>query len=57
MADIDEREFDFGNPPAQGGPEADNQGEAAQIPELTAMIDGLCARWMIAKLSSVCSRT
>jgi murein DD-endopeptidase MepM/ murein hydrolase activator NlpD len=41
MADIDEREFDFGNPPAQGGPEADGQGEAAQIPELTAMIDGL----------------
>jgi murein DD-endopeptidase MepM/ murein hydrolase activator NlpD len=41
MADIDEREFDFGNPPAQGGPEADSQGEAAQIPELTAMIDGL----------------
>jgi murein DD-endopeptidase MepM/ murein hydrolase activator NlpD len=41
MADIDEREFDFGNPPAQGGPESDSQGEAAQIPELTAMIDGL----------------
>ena len=32
MADIDEREFDFGNPPAQGGPEADSQGEAAQSP-------------------------
>ncbi|HKE44362.1 MAG TPA: M23 family metallopeptidase [Steroidobacteraceae bacterium] len=41
MADIDEREFDFGNPPAQGGPETDGQGEAAQIPDLTAMIDGL----------------
>lgn len=41
MADIDEREFDFGNPPAQGGPEGDAQGEAAQIPELTAMIDDL----------------
>lgn len=41
MANIDEREFDFGNPPAQGGPEADSQGQAAQIPQLTAMIDDL----------------
>lgn len=41
MANIDEREFDFGNPPAQGGPESDMQGQAAQIPELTAMIDEL----------------
>lgn len=41
MANIDEREFDFGNPPAQGGPEGEGQGQAAQIPQLTAMIDEL----------------
>ncbi len=41
MANIDEREFDFGNPPAQGGPEVEGQGQAAQIPQLTAMIDEL----------------
>lgn len=41
MANIDDREFDFGNPPAQGGPEGDAQGQAAQIPELTAMVDDL----------------
>lgn len=41
MANIDEREFDFRNPPAQGGPEPDMQGQAAQVPELTAMIDDL----------------
>ncbi len=41
MANIDQREFDFGNPPAQGGPEGEGQGQAAQIPQLTAMIDEL----------------
>lgn len=41
MANIDEREFDFGNPPAQGGPETDMQGQAAEVPHLTAMIDDL----------------
>jgi len=41
MANIDDREFDFGNPPAQGGPEGEAQGQAAQIPELTAMVDDL----------------
>lgn len=41
MANIDEREFDFRNPPAQGGPEPEMQGQAAQIPSLTAMIDEL----------------
>jgi murein DD-endopeptidase MepM/ murein hydrolase activator NlpD len=41
MANIDEREFDFRNAPAQGGPEPDMQGQAAQIPHLTAMIDDL----------------
>lgn len=41
MANIDDREFDFGNPPAQGGPEGEAQGQAAQVPELTAMVDDL----------------
>lgn len=41
MANIDQREFDFGNPPGQGGPEGEGQGQAAQIPQLTAMIDEL----------------
>lgn len=41
MANIDDGEFDFGNPPAQGGPEGDAQGQAAQVPELTAMVDDL----------------
>jgi murein DD-endopeptidase MepM/ murein hydrolase activator NlpD len=41
MANIDDREFDFGNPPAQGGPEGDALGQAAQIPALTAMVDEL----------------
>lgn len=41
MANIDDREFDFGNPPAQGGPEGEAQGQAAQVPELTAMVDEL----------------
>lgn len=44
MANIDEREFDFRNAPAQGGPEPDMQGQAAQIPSLTAMIDDLAAQ-------------
>ncbi len=41
MANIDDREFDFGNAPAQGGPEPDSRAQAAQIPQLTAMIDEL----------------
>ncbi len=41
MANIDDREFDFGNPPAQGGPEGEAQGQAAEVPELTAMVDEL----------------
>ena len=43
MANIDDREFDFRNAPAQGGPEPDMQGQAAQIPTLTSMIDQLAA--------------
>jgi murein DD-endopeptidase MepM/ murein hydrolase activator NlpD len=43
MANIDDREFDFGNPPAQGG-EAGADGEPVQIPSLTMMIDDLDTR-------------
>lgn len=45
MAKIDDREFDFGHAPAQGGPqeyeENGSQGQAPQVPDLTAMIDRL----------------
>ncbi len=44
MANIDEREFDFRNAPAQGGPEPDMQGQAAQIPSLTDLIDDLATQ-------------
>lgn len=40
MANIDDREFDFGNPPSQGG-EGGADGQPAQIPSLTAMVDEL----------------
>ena len=43
MANIDDREFDFGNPPSQGG-ELTPDGRPAQIPSLTAMIDDLAGR-------------
>jgi murein DD-endopeptidase MepM/ murein hydrolase activator NlpD len=43
MANIDDGEFDFGNPPAQGG-ENSAEGQPAQIPSLTAMIDELSER-------------
>jgi murein DD-endopeptidase MepM/ murein hydrolase activator NlpD len=43
MANIDDREFDFGNPPSQGG-ELGADGRPAQIPSLTAMIDDLAGR-------------
>jgi murein DD-endopeptidase MepM/ murein hydrolase activator NlpD len=39
MANIDSREFNFDAPPPQGGPET--EGVGAQVPDLTAMIDGL----------------
>jgi len=39
MANLDDGEFDFGNPPAIGGESAD--GQPAQIPSLTAMVDQL----------------
>ena len=43
MANIDDREFDFGNPPSRGG-EGGADGQPAQIPSLTAMIDSLANR-------------
>jgi murein DD-endopeptidase MepM/ murein hydrolase activator NlpD len=41
MANIDHREFDFDNAPPSGGPEGESQGMGAQIPDLTALLDGL----------------
>ncbi|MFI4891519.1 MAG: M23 family metallopeptidase [Steroidobacterales bacterium] len=43
MANIADGEFDFGNPPAQGG-EVGMDGQPVQIPSLTAMIDDLANR-------------
>ena len=40
MANLDDGEFDFGNPPALGGAEPAD-GQPAQIPNLTAMVDDL----------------
>jgi murein DD-endopeptidase MepM/ murein hydrolase activator NlpD len=40
MANLSDGEFDFGNPPAQGGAEG-GDGQPAQIPNLTAMVDEL----------------
>jgi murein DD-endopeptidase MepM/ murein hydrolase activator NlpD len=41
MANMDDGEFDFGNPPALGGGESGADGQPAQIPDLTAMVDDL----------------
>src|SRR5471030_3298051 len=41
MANIDDREFDFGNPPSLGGAESGADGQPAQIPSLTIMVDDL----------------
>jgi murein DD-endopeptidase MepM/ murein hydrolase activator NlpD len=41
MANLDDGEFDFGHPPAQGGAESGADGQPAQIPNLTAMVDDL----------------
>jgi murein DD-endopeptidase MepM/ murein hydrolase activator NlpD len=41
MADIDNREFDFGRDPASGGPEGDGEGVSARIPDLSSMITAL----------------
>jgi murein DD-endopeptidase MepM/ murein hydrolase activator NlpD len=41
MANLDDGEFDFGNPPALGGAESAADGQPAQIPSLSAMVDDL----------------
>jgi murein DD-endopeptidase MepM/ murein hydrolase activator NlpD len=41
MANLDDGEFDFGHPPAMGGAESGADGQPAQIPNLTAMVDDL----------------
>jgi murein DD-endopeptidase MepM/ murein hydrolase activator NlpD len=41
MANLNDGEFDFGNPPALGGGESGADGQPAQIPNLTAMVDEL----------------
>jgi murein DD-endopeptidase MepM/ murein hydrolase activator NlpD len=44
MADIDNREFDFGRDPPSGGPEGDGEGVSAQVPDLSRMLSALEAR-------------
>ena len=41
MANLDDGEFDFGNPPALGGSESGADGQPAQIPNLTTLVDDL----------------
>src|SRR5579859_7343278 len=41
MANLDDGEFDFGHPPSIGGAENGADGQPAQIPSLTAMVDDL----------------
>jgi murein DD-endopeptidase MepM/ murein hydrolase activator NlpD len=41
MANLDDGEFDFGHPPALGGAESGADGQPAQIPNLTSMVDDL----------------
>jgi murein DD-endopeptidase MepM/ murein hydrolase activator NlpD len=41
MANISDGEFDFGNPPALGGSDSAADGQPAQIPNLSAMVDDL----------------
>jgi murein DD-endopeptidase MepM/ murein hydrolase activator NlpD len=41
MANLDDGEFDFGHPPALGGAESGADGQPAQVPNLTAMVDDL----------------
>ncbi|HEV7613157.1 MAG TPA: peptidoglycan DD-metalloendopeptidase family protein [Steroidobacteraceae bacterium] len=41
MAKLNDGEFDFGNPPALGGSDSGTDGQPAQIPNLTAMVDDL----------------
>lgn len=44
MANLDKGEFDFDEPPPQGGSEGATDGQPAQIPSLTSMIDSLQAQ-------------
>lgn len=45
MADLDKGEFDFGNPPAQGGPEgADGAGTAIPLPDFLSQLDALSSQ-------------
>ena len=44
MADIDNREFDFGRDPPSGGPESDGEGVSAEIPDLSQMLTSLQKR-------------
>ncbi|MFO7276631.1 MAG: M23 family metallopeptidase [Pseudomonadota bacterium] len=41
MANIDHREFDFDSAPSTGGPEPGDEAVAAQIPDITRMLDEL----------------
>ena len=41
MANISDGEFNFGNPPALGGSDSGADGQPAQIPNLSAMVDDL----------------
>lgn len=41
MANISDGEFDFSNPPALGGADSGADGQPAQIPSLTSMVDDL----------------
>ena len=41
MANLNDGEFDFSNPPAMGGSDSTADGQPAQIPNLTAMVDDL----------------
>ncbi len=41
MANISDGEFDFSDPPAMGGADSGTDGQPAQIPNLTEMVDSL----------------
>src|SRR6202161_4200363 len=41
MANLDDGEFDFGHPPPLGGAESGADGQPAQVPSLSAMVDDL----------------
>ncbi len=44
MADMDDGEFDFDNPPAMGGPEPSIQAASATMPALLVMLDELAVQ-------------